>query len=208
MLLYWQKKSDWISEFSDVIFTMINEIRLSEKNIVFVSVGARWAADLLCAAYDDGLVWPHYVWIRQDHETSDLLPYAHEDCTEKKLVKALQNIVLLNFQDKQTDTLNELVTGSTYEAYSQQYMNILNKSGGILKYNKFANTLHDSVWAFALALNNSVVTIARDNMTVIDFVVKFGRKELTKIIESNLLSVSFEGVSGHVQFNILKPWFT
>ena len=189
-------------EFSDVIFTMINEIRQSEKNIVLVSVGARRTADLLCAAYDDGLVWPHYVWILQDHETSDLLTYAHKDCTAKKLVKALQHIILLNFQDKQTDTLKELVSGSTYEAYSQQYMNILNKSGGILKHNKFANTLHDSVWAFALALNNSVVTIARDNMTVIDFVKKFGRKELTKIIESNLLSVSFEGVSGHVQFNI------
>ena len=188
-------------EYSELILTMIKEVKRSEKNIMFVSVGARQAADLLCAAYDDGLVWPHYVWILQDHEISDLLNYAHDNCTTKKVMKALHNTILLRFQDKQTDTLKELVTGSTYEAYSQQYMKILNESGGTLMYNKFANTLHDSVWAFALALNNSMDTIARENMTVIDFLKKFGRKELTNIIETNLLSISFEGISGHVQFN-------
>ena len=82
----------------------------------------------------------------------------------------------------------------------QQYAEILNKSGGRLKYNRYANTMHDSVWAFALALNHSLDALATYNANVVDFVEEFGREELTNKIEDNIRSLSFEGVSGHVEF--------
>ena len=187
-------------DYSDLIFTMISEIRRSEKNIMYVSAGARRTADLLCAAYDDGLVWPYYMWILQDHDVSDLLEQSHEDCTEDKLMEATQNTILFRFQYKQENKSKELDTGNTYGSYLEQ---LLSESGKNLTHNKFANTMHDSVWALAFALNHSLDTIAslRDNMTVIDFVNEFGRTELTNIIEANLRHLSFEGVSGRVLFN-------
>ena len=189
-------------EYSDLIFTTISEIRRSEKNIVFVSVGARRTADLLCAAYDDGLVWPHYMWILQDHDVSDLLEEAYKNCTKGKLMEATQNAIVFKFQFEQENKSKELDTGNTFESYLEEYTKILRESGKAdLKHNKFANTMHDSVWAFAFALNHSLDTIAGDNMTVIDFVNQFGRMELTNEIEANLRSLYFEGVSGRVQFN-------
>ena len=55
-------------EFSDNVILMANEIRRSEKNIVFMSTSTRQTASLLCAVYDYKLLWPHYVWVLQDHE--------------------------------------------------------------------------------------------------------------------------------------------
>ena len=190
-------------EYSDLILTTISEIRRSEKNIVYVSVAARQTADLLCAAYDDGLVWPHYMWIIQDHNLSDLREEAHKNCTKGKLMEAMQNAIVFKFQYEQENKTKELDTGNTFESYLEEYTEILSESGENLQHNEFANTMYDSVWAFALALNHSLDTIAslRDNMTVIDFVNQFGRTELTNTIETNLRSLHFEGVSGRVQFN-------
>ena len=188
-------------EFDRQSSTMISEIRRSKNNVVFVSLGAKDTADLLCEAHDNGLLWPYYVWIVQDHEINDLAYYAHGSCTTKKLTEALQNTTLLRYQYEQVDTLRKLVTGTTYDEYLQQYTKVLNESGGNLKYNQYASVMHDSVWAFALALNQSLDTIARCNMTVIDFMKEFGREQLTNTIEANLQTLSFEGVGGHVQFN-------
>ena len=188
-------------EFSDNVILMANEIRRSEKNIVFMSTSTRQTASLLCAVYDYKLLWPHYVWVLQDHEINELLRYAQGECTTKKLTVSLQNTFFLRSQHKQKNVSKGLVTGSTYETYMQQYTEILNKSGGGLKYNRFANTMHDSVWAFALALNHSLDALATYNANVVDFVEEFGREELTNIIEDNIRSLSFEGVSGRVEFN-------
>ena len=190
-------------EFSPHIHVLTNEIRRSKNNIIFVSVGPKQTAHLLCGAYDSKLLWPYYGWILQDHKISDLILHAHGNCTTKKITEALRNIILLRYQYEQRDTSRMLVTGSTYESYLRQYLNIINESGGSLQYNQYANIMHDSVWAFALALNQSLDTILqlRYNMTVIDFVNEFGREQLTNSIEDSLRSLSFEGVSGRMQFN-------
>ena len=193
-------------EYSNLIFTTLREIRRSERNIVYVSVGARETANLLCAAFDDGLVWPHYMWILQEHDVSDLLKVdlVQKSCTEPKLIDATRNTILFKFQYKEENESKVLVdTELTYKQYLEQYTRILNESGKNLTLNKFANTLHDSVWALAFALNKTLETIAdqRDDMTVIEFVDELGRKELTNRIEDSLKSLSFEGVSGRIQFN-------
>ena len=90
----------------------------------------------------------------------------------------------------------------------QQYTEILNKTNGKLKYNRYANTMHDSVWAFALVLNRSLDTIATYNTNVVDIVKEFSREQLINKIEDNLRFLSFEGVSGRMEFSkstLLKP---
>ena len=214
-LTYYVRNSTSLTETLDISFSevlaesddhnitdMVPEIRRSERNIVYLSIGAKQAVDLLCAAYDDGLVWPHYMWILQDHNVGDLLTYTDNyRCTTRKLMEAMQNTMLLRLQREQQNTFRELDTGYSYETYLQQYIKMLNESGKDLVYNEFANIMHDSVWAFSLALNRSLDSVAKDNMTVIDFIKRFGKKELAHTMEEYLRSLSFEGASGHVHFN-------
>jgi hypothetical protein len=183
---------------------MVHQIRQSEKNIVYLSVGARPAVDLLCAAYDDGVVWPNYMWILEDHSVADLFTYTHDGCTTEKLQEAMQNTMLIRLQREQKNASKELDVGYSYETYLQQYMDAVNQSSEDLTYNEFANVMHDSVWAFALALNKSLDTIhasENDNMTVIDFIRQFGKKQLAYTMENNLRSLLFEGLTGQVYFN-------
>ena len=183
---------------------MVHQIRQSEKNIVYLSVGARQAVDLLCAAYDDGVVWPNYMWILEDHSVADLFMYTHSGCTTEKLEEAMENTILLRLQREQKNASKELpIMGYTYETYLQQYMDVVNELGEGMRYNEFANVMHDSVWAFALALNNSLDTIHASvkDKTVIDYIRQFGKKELAYTMEQNLRALSFEGVTGRVYFN-------
>ena len=187
--------------YHDDVTVMIQEIRRSEKNIIFVSAGANETAKLLCAAYDNGLVWPHYVWVLQDHSVSDLLIYTQNGCTMKKLMDALQGTILLRLQRKEQSPSKQLDTGYSYAMYWQRYMRLLNESGKNLMYNEFANVMHDAVWAFARALNHSLTTMAKNNTTLSDFIRRFGKKELSTMMEQYLQNLSFEGVSGHVHFS-------
>ena len=186
---------------STSVVTLNSEVRRSEKNIVFVSLPPRQMTAVLCGAYDDGLLWPHYVWVLEDKELDDLFNHACGKCTVKKIRAALENTILLNAQFKPSGLSNTIVSGSTYEAFLHRYVKILNESNGKLKYNRYASTMHDSVWAFALALNQSLDEIWAYNTTVVDFVSEFERKNLTTMIETNLKSLSFEGASGRVHFN-------
>ena len=187
---------------STSVATMNSEIRRSEKNIVFVSLPPSQTAAILCGAFDDGLMWPHYAWILEDQEVDELLSHARGNCTANVIRSALENTILLHTQSQPSKLSNKIVTGSTYETYLRRYMEILTESGGgMLKFNRYANVMHDSVWAFALALNQSLDEIAACNVTVTDFVSEFGRKKLSDMIEANLRLLSFEGASGRVHFN-------
>ena len=181
--------------------TMIHQIRQSEKNIVYLTVRARQAVNLLCAAYEHAMVWPHYMWILQDHSVVDLFMHTNNRCTTEMLQEALQSTVLLRLQREQKNASMQLDMGYSYETYQRQYMDILNELGENLMYNEFSNIMHDSVWAFAWALNDSLNTVSENNMTLIDFIRLFGKKQLSYIMEKNLRSLSFEGVSGHVHYN-------
>ena len=181
------------------ISIMIEEVKRTEKNIVYVSAGARQTASLLCEAHNQGLLWPHYVWVLQDNEISDLLTHARGSCTTQKLTETIKNSFLINTQDEQVDTTKELVSGHTYEEYLRRYTSVLENVG--LSFNKYANVMYDSVWAFALALNMSLDRITEDNETLIDFVRTFGRTTLTNLIETNLRTLSFDGASGRAHFN-------
>ena len=188
-------------EFSSDVSTMLKEIRMSEKTVVFVSATLKQTADLMCAVYDDGLVWPQYMWIIQHYNLRDILSYQTGSYSKTNLKQALNHTLFLKYQSEQTDTLKKLVTGSTFETYKQQYLQLLNESSDMLNYNEYANIMHDSVWAFALALNRSLDRILPFNTTIIDFISKFGREELTSFMEHNLPSLSFDGASGNLQFN-------
>ena len=64
---------------------------------MFASVEAKVAAQMICLAYQEGLVWPDYAWIFPDNHIDDLLFHADDMCDVDVLRRALERVHLLHF---------------------------------------------------------------------------------------------------------------
>ena len=188
-------------EFTQPYSAVIKELRLSEKNIVFAALNAKKTAKMLCLSYKAGLTGPEYVWIIQDHDVNDLLSYVSENCPRDVLLKAIESVFLFRYQYQPPEDDIELVSGDTYNKFYAEYL----RRVGDLKPNLFANVLHDSVWAFAIALNETLEYINTSNSrSVVDYVQHFGKSEITNIMRDRLEETTFHGASGDIHFNNLS----
>jgi len=152
-------------------------VQQSRKRIVFVTVEAAVAVEIICLAYQEGMIWPNYVWIFSDHYIEDLLFYVNGVCDVDILRSALERAYLLHFHFGSSD-LDTNVT---------------------LTPNPYANVIHDSIQAFALALNFTMGHLQAMNLTLEDY--HLGNSDITDIIRSEMMSLSFTGMLGHVEFD-------
>lgn len=148
--------------------------------IVYLSVTKEEAQQLLCEAYLNGSVWPRYRWIFRNRRVEDFKDFVCGD-DSTAMMKALENVFLINYKLEPNSTNETLVSGYTYEEYQCQLGN---------NTNVYSNALHDSVWALALALNNS--------LDLHDYGP--GKSNITSVIESNLQTVNFSGALGRIYF--------
>ena len=175
-----------VSAFSTII--------LNEAKIIYVSSTAEEACELLCTAYNQSRLWPTYVWIFQNLKVEDLLQDT-EGCDTVTVQEALENSILLQYRKDPKDLNSTLVSGQTYSEYQHEYQQRLR--GNTTNQSVCANALHDSVWAFALALNQSL-----ENLTTEDLQhYGLGNRNLTSIIVSNIQKISFSGTTGQINFN-------
>ena len=167
---------------------------LNEAKIIYVSTTAEEACELLCAAYHQGRLWPTYVWIFQNLRMEDFLQDT-KGCDNVTMQEALENSILLQYRKDPKDLNSTLVSGQTYSEYQHEYQQRL--KGNTTNQSVCANALHDSVWAFALALNQSL-----ENLTTEDLQhYGLGNRNLTSIIEDNMQMVNFSGATGQIYFN-------
>lgn len=186
---------------------ILNEIRLSGIRIVFASVTDPEARQLLCGAFVRGMSWPNYLWILHGHTLENLL-HAEPDCPS--MSEALEGILLLyhNIDDNKDRTISFF--NSTYKEYFSKYNRSLhegdhpatptcNREPQILN----ANALHDSVLAFALALNKSLPHV--DHLSCFGV----GRNSCSgRDLSAHLDSVRFSGAGGEVSFSNLTHELT
>ena len=109
------------------VSSTLMDLQKSRKRIVFASVEAIVAVQIICHAYQ-GVVWPNYTWIFPDYNIEDLLLYDMCD-----LKHALENAYLLQFHFNSSDAHTQYNTTLTPNLY--------------------AYAMHDSIQALALALN-------------------------------------------------------
>ena len=98
-------------------------------------------------------------------------------CDVDILRSALERAYLLHFHFSSSD----LVTNTTHTP------------------NPYANVVHDSIQAFALALNFTMSHLQAMNLTLEDY--HLGNSDITDIIQSEMMSLSFTGMFGHVEFD-------
>ena len=161
------------------VSSALRDLRQSRKRIVFASVEAKVAAQMICLAYQEEVVWPNYTWIFPDHHIEDLLLHADDMCYSDVLRRALERVYLLHFHDNSSDPYTQYNTTLTPNLY--------------------ANVMRDSIQAFALSLNATMNYLQAMNLSLEDY--RLGNSNITDMIEKELMTLSFTGSLGHVQFD-------
>ena len=177
--------------------------------IIYASVTATEARELLCESYQRDLRWPEFVWLFHDLSFEELTE-STENCSNETMLRAVEGVFLLQYR-LQPNPNTMLVSGQTYSEYLMELHNRTGQEGipfqpddsqqplyaGPEMYAKccqHANALHDSIWAFALALNN---------LTSAEFgsVSELDKSNVTTLVERNLKAVQFSGALGDIAFN-------
>ena len=159
----------------------VHSLIRKRARIIYASVTAFEARELLCEMYQKGHRWPDFVWLFHDLGIEDLI-LTTEECDNDTMQTAVEGVFLLRYR-LQPNPNTILVSGQTYSEY---LMELHNHTNGIQE-NQHANSLHDSIWAFALALNNSVSEGLGHN--------------ITRLVEKNLRKIHFSGSQGNIAFN-------
>ena len=178
-------------------------IRNKDARISYWSVTHDQAAYLLCMAYQRNFTWPGYVYIIQQQTAGRILTI-ETPCTKEEILTAMEGVFILDYRlYVENDT--ELISGVNYSEFQKLYSDRLKDFATItnknLQKNVYSNALHDQVWAFALAINNSLMSIKSQNLSLKDYGLGKRMSTLSNILENELKYVSFQGASGRIDFS-------
>ena len=187
-------------------------IKENQITVIALSVNPELAALILCTAYDEGLVYPHYIFLIFSLTHEIIIKRAHgPNCVREKITAALRGHIATYSQDGHDDSSIILdTTGEEYthfEAkYSQEVDRVKNdyfKSHGVqpqlLESIVPATVLYDQLWSLALAINRSLPELERIDMSLTHYYTT--QQQVVHIIENHLSNLSFQGASGHIQFD-------
>ena len=143
-------------ELFHITSSAIQEIIKLNAKIIFVSLNAERAIQLLCMVYERGLVWPEYAWIFHSFDVRDFLE--QQSVCDKS---AANGVFFIDIQPSSDSTQAENITGIIASNYYRQYVSSL--SDTTLEYNAtldlrsngYVKLMYDSVWAIATTLNKS-----------------------------------------------------
>lgn len=170
--------------------------------IVVVLAGPEYTRRIMCLAYYLGMLYPTYQWVLIGRYFSDLSQVSFRGYNCSKVVmteEAMEGNILANYQLNTTQQQYEVLPDlySTLDEYWQQYRakraTLYNQTGMEIPDQEpdiYAPTVYDAVWAMALALDSSGSAFHHNE------------RNATDNIQMAIHQLDFEGVSGHVQFNI------
>lgn len=170
---------------------VFQELQTYDSKIIVVSLSIDHVIDVLCSAKERDLTWPEYAWIVHSHcatFTDFSLARDFVDMNLCDIQEALEGIILLEHRLNGMAPLGNLssLMGYTYEDYFKTYIgklaNFSAKVNTPLTPNAYANLLHDSVWALALAFQGNI----NNSFLFPDY---------------NIKDISFIGALGEVNFN-------
>ena len=191
-------KNSFTARFSYNNPMTIRDLRRSGFRIVFASVDAQQAATLICQVHKEGLTSPLFAWIFYEHSLEDLLAFANETCGVQTMTSALNGSFFLQFPLAQSDPQVTLVSGQTYQEYYSEYLDRLNSASTTqLQPNLYANVLYDQVWAFALALNDSLDILDEQTSSHTERLGVSNHSKLANVINRAITNLSLEGASSN-----------
>ena len=123
---------------------------------------------------------------------------------KEETLTAMEGVFILDYRVYvENDT--QLVSGMNYSEFQRLYTEKLkefaNTTNENLQQNVYANTLYDQVWAFALALNNSLMPIKSQKLSLKDYRLGKRMSTISHILKNELKNVTFQGASGQIDFS-------
>ena len=208
--------------FSSPIFERyipLEQLRASRTRIVFVFAGGNLARKLMCLAYHFDFIYPKYQWVFHDRPHSQFIN-AHVSmvynskqytCNENEMTKAISGAILNIYRLTRTDrTTNDTAAQRSYNEYEVEYNQTRNRHLEELAdrnvsvdssdtETQYSNVYYDAVWALALALNKSIPMLESFSYDLSNYA--YGQENITNVVRDQLISLSFEGMSGKISFS-------
>ena len=179
------------------VFNVIND---REARISYWTVAYTQAAHLLCDAFRKKFLWPGYVYILHEPKVDKILQ-TNTLCSKEELMSALEGVFMLEYRLFVDDSM-ELVSGWNYSEFRSKYADELqifaNATNQRLEECVYANSLYDQVWAFALALNNSLSLKQSRNVSSGGYKMRSIGQEISNTLKRELKKISFQGASGRM----------
>ena len=90
---------------------------------MILSVGLEEAAEILCLAYKQSLIWPQlkHTWIVYEHQVEDFF-HATNTCDNDTMRSALEGVFLIQYKLSINDSNKVIVSGQTYREYYDDYL--------------------------------------------------------------------------------------
>ena len=173
---------------------------ISHESKIVVHMMSRWqAAGILCEGYHRNLLWPILVHIFVEQSPMTIYSTSNTSCSRNELTNAMEGVIFIR-QKLFVDSNTTLVSGKSYEVYQHEVKMTKSISGDIYM---LGNTLHDQIWAFALAMNRSLSRINTNiNLSFHEVVRK--TPAIRKAIADELRSIRFQGASSEINFGKLQ----
>ncbi len=124
------------------------------------------------------------------------------ECSSDIIADQLNGSIFLlyNVEATTTNTISGLSHSQFVEEYNRNIQTYNNESSNNLLPSFYGAPFFDSVWALAIALNNSATDLEQNGLfDLSDY--HYGDETSTEIIRNHLLSLDFQGISGRIRFS-------
>ena len=176
---------------------ILQELLNFGTKIIVSFVSPHEAIEILCSAYLHEFRLPNYAWIFMETDVSEIIEETKLICAQSREAasSALNNAIFLR---SKLDTLefHTLPSGLNYNENVETYHEELVKAN--VTNPRYANALHDSIWALALAVNGSLSELSKRNQSLDD---NNERSGITDTLEEQLSRLTFQGMTGFLNFS-------
>lgn len=178
--------------------------------VVIVLCPLELTRHIMCYSWKNNMIFENYQFVYTGHDEVHLLAEAKtftEDnmvtsCSKEEMQMALKGnfLVVYSFFTRK-DTLSVLNTSvseykSAYAMYRNNYNNNTQYIGKKSNYSPWATYLYDSIWTWALVLDN----LTKTRLDLFEG-RHFNTNEVADIFLEQFYKINFDGISGDISFN-------
>ena len=180
-----------LSDLDDIPHTL-SALKDSDYRVVLLFTGETFASRVLCLSVEEGLSYPNYQWGIIQTNLMEI-----ESCVTG-FNKYLKGVFLISHKTGLSSSQN--MYNPLYYRYNTTEPHINGSTGNnkIPSQSIYGALLYDSVWTFALALNNSIGILDKRGVSPTEY--RYSMPEISGIIEQEMFELEFDGISGHVDF--------
>ena len=202
-------------EFSSPVsptFIPLAAFEQSHLRIAFVLCPATLSRKIICLSFNRSFIYRAHQWAFMGHQLEDLLQPIefvfdgiHYNCSMSDMATALEMSLLLTYSLKTANESMQLVVSNiSYEEYLHYYTKYREKynrediraSARNSTYTFWAANVYDTVWAWALVLDN--LTKTQESFEVGS---DYGNLQQSEMIVEQFYRTRFQGVSGEISFD-------